>query len=64
MTEHDQRRWLATLGPTRERQIAVLRELLRHAAHDEMSAEDRAICRAQLARLEEENSLISVNINC
>lgn len=58
MTEHEQRRWLATLGPTRERQIAVLCELLRHANIDEMSAADRAIARTHLERLTREREAV------
>jgi hypothetical protein len=51
MTDQEQREWVAMLGSTPHAQMAVIRELLRHASTDEMSREDRIICRVQLGRL-------------
>ena len=51
MTDREELEWVARLGPTRERQIAVLRDLLRRARNDEMSGTDVAICRRHLMRL-------------
>jgi hypothetical protein len=56
MTDYEQLCWLRTLGPTRQRQIAALRELLRFAQIDEMSMADLVICRRQLARLAKEEA--------
>ncbi len=42
------RAWAQGLAPTHERQIAVVRDLLRHSRSDEMSAVDVAFCRSAL----------------
>lgn len=52
MTEMEIKAWLCGLGTTRREQTAVIRDLLRHAGEDHMSAEDRAICRRCLDTLE------------
>ena len=44
MTPAEIRDWIEMLGSTRQVQIAVLKDLLRHATGDEMSSEDRTIC--------------------
>lgn len=51
MSDDDQRAWVQMLAPDARRQILIIRDLLRHAIGDDMSDEDRAICRRQLARL-------------
>lgn len=45
--------WASSLAPTRERQIAVIRDLLQHARGDEMTPADLAFCRAALRLLAE-----------
>lgn len=55
MTPEEERAWVQMLGSTRERQMATIRELLRYAHTDDMSAEDRTICRRQYQRLAEAN---------
>lgn len=54
MTEQEQLEWVRMLGRTKAQQAAVIFDLLRHANQDRMSAEDRAICRKHLARLNRE----------
>lgn len=44
-------RWLRLLAPNREGRVWVIRELLRYANVDRMSAEDRTICRQALQGL-------------
>ena len=56
MTQWEQEQWLRSLGKTRDQQRRALAELLRHAAHDEMSAEDRAICRRWYQQLSEQEA--------
>jgi hypothetical protein len=51
MSEDEQIAWCQQLGRTVDAQATTLRELLRHAGEDEMSSEDRTICRRQLSRL-------------
>ena len=43
--------WLTTLGSTPEAQASTLKDLLRHAAEDRMSPEDRSLCVRELNRL-------------
>lgn len=43
--------WLESLGETPRQRITVLRDLLKHAPGDEMTAADRDICRKELGRL-------------
>lgn len=52
MNEAEQLAWVAMLGKTPLEQASSIRELLKHANGDEMSADDRRICVAQLERLE------------
>ena len=48
MTDHDMLDWYEGLGPTSLSRKAVVYDLLRHARGDEMSLEDRVICRRVL----------------
>ena len=57
MTDSEIAAWLASLGRTPAQQRAALAELLRFAAQDEMSVEDRGICRAALGRLLDKESV-------
>ena len=52
MTEPEIKAWLSTLAPTTAGRIQMLAHLLRHANGDEMSPEDRTICRTVLGRLQ------------
>ena len=53
MTEQEIKAWLRLIGRTDADRIRSIRELLRHANEDRMSAEDRTICRQTLTRLEQ-----------
>jgi len=44
MTSYEIQEWLNYLAPTPAERLKVLRDLIRYAAEDEMSAEDRSIC--------------------
>jgi len=44
MTPYEIQEWLNYLAPTPAERLKVLRDLIRYAAEDEMSAEDRSIC--------------------
>ena len=52
MTEPEIKAWLSTLAPTTAGRITMLAHLLRHANGDEMSPEDRTVCRTVLGRLQ------------
>lgn len=53
MSEDEITAWVRMMGRTPRQQAERIAELLRFAHVDEMSAEDRAICRQQLARLQQ-----------
>jgi hypothetical protein len=44
MNNRDMREWLNLLGSSRKARISVIYDLLSHAAEDEMSDMDKAIC--------------------
>lgn len=46
--------WESRMGASPEEKIASIRNLLRHAAEDRMSKDDREICKTTLLRLEAE----------
>lgn len=50
------RDFLAWLGPTQERQLTEVRHLLLNANGDQMSAEDRTICRQALEWLTQQRA--------
>ena len=52
MTDAETRAWLEALAPTDEARIVLLKDMLRHAAGDGMSAEDRVLCVQCLKQLE------------
>lgn len=54
MSEEEQREWVELLGKTPEQQAEAIKELLDYSHVDDMSSEDRIICRNQLARLNKE----------
>lgn len=52
MSDDEIRAWVRMMGRTPREQAARIVDLLQHAHEDEMSSDDRSICRQQLARLE------------
>lgn len=51
MSEPEIKAWLFTLGNSTADRIRTIENLLKHANGDEMSPEDRTICRKTLDRL-------------
>ena len=51
LTEQEIQDWVTGLGPTNEKRLEVIRDLLRHKEGDRMSPEDEAVCLGQVARL-------------
>jgi hypothetical protein len=52
LTPWEIKQWIRSLGATRQEQIKVLQDLIRHANTDRMSAEDRVLCKDTLERLQ------------
>ena len=58
MTEPEIKAWLSTLSPTTAGRIKTIADLLRHANGDEMTVEDRTICRVVLGRLQSGEEIV------
>lgn len=51
LTREEINDWLETLAPTLDGKIEVLRQLIRYAVRDNMSAYDKQVCHQELMRL-------------
>ena len=54
MTDTETREWLHGIAPTPAEQRAIIIDLLKHANEDQMSEDDRVVCRKALTVIREE----------
>lgn len=53
LTDAEVAAWVNALAPTDTERLVVLRSLLRYANQDQMSKDDREICKKEIRRLQE-----------
>lgn len=57
MERSEREAWLKAIGPTPRERLIIIVDLLRHARKDNMSVEDRSVCREERDRLLSEEGL-------
>ena len=58
MTEPELKSWVSSLGHSTAERMKAIEDLLKHANGDEMSTEDRTICRKTLDRLRNGDEIV------